>query len=308
MIHYKQRDMFYKWLIQIVVCVHWFNPFVYLLEKEVNKSCELSCDEKVISILDDKARREYGDTLISSLQSNNLYKSSLASVTLTEGAEQLKERLGAIMKFKKKSNGIIAITAIFSVFVCVCFFVTGAYAASSATNDNLALKDNEKLDEVSIKTESDRSITESEAVETVDAEDAVIMNTATVKGVTWYLVESEAHLRAIGTGQYGLDKNYMQNADITMSKTEWAPIGTESNPFTGQYNGNGCEIKGLTMTSPDVKIIGFFGFAENAQLYNITLRDLDIETAGGQGKSVGAVCARATDCNIHSNEVYSIYD
>ena len=308
MIHYKQRDMFYKWLIQIVVCVHWFNPFVYLLEKEVNKSCELSCDEKVISILDDKARREYGDTLISSLQSNNLYKSSLASVTLTEGAEQLKERLGAIMKFKKKSNGIIAITAIFSVFVCVCFFVTGAYAASSATNDNLALKDNEKLDEVSIKTESDRSITESEAVETVDAEDAVIMNTATVKGVTWYLVENEAHLRAIGTGQYGLDKNYMQNADITMSKTEWVPIGTESNPFTGQYNGNGYEIKGLTMASPTVKIIGFFGFAGNAQLYNITLRDLDIETAGGQGKSVGAICARATDCNIHSNEVYSIYD
>lgn len=65
LIHYKQRDMFYKWLIQIVVCVHWFNPLVYLLEKEVNKSCELSCDEKVISVLDDTVRREYGDTLIS---------------------------------------------------------------------------------------------------------------------------------------------------------------------------------------------------------------------------------------------------
>ena len=162
LIHYKQRDMFYKWLIQIVVCAHWFNPFVYLLEKEVNKSCELSCDEKVISILDDKARREYGDTLISFLQSNNLYKSSLASVTLTEGAEQLKERLGAIMKFKKKSKGIIAITAIFSVLVCVCFFVTGAYAASPATNNNLVLKDNGKPNEVSIKTESDRNIKETE--------------------------------------------------------------------------------------------------------------------------------------------------
>ena len=160
--HYKQRDMFYKWLIQIVVCVHWFNPFVYLLEKEVNKSCELSCDEKVIAVLDDKEKREYGDTLISFLKSNNLYKSSLASVTLTEGAEQLKERLGAIMKFKKKSKGIIAITAIFSVLVCVCFFVTGAYAASPATNNNLVLKDNGKPNEVSIKTESDRNIKETE--------------------------------------------------------------------------------------------------------------------------------------------------
>ena len=146
--HYKQRDMFYKWLIQIVVCVHWFNPFVYLLEKEVNKSCELSCDEKVIAVLDDKARREYGDTLISFLKSNNLYKSSLASVTLTEGAEQLKERLGAIMKFRKKSKVITAITAIFTVIVCVCFFVTGAYAAPSVANDMKTWKDSEILNEI----------------------------------------------------------------------------------------------------------------------------------------------------------------
>ena len=146
--HYKQRDMFYKWLIQIVVCVHWFNPFVYLLEKEVNKSCELSCDEKVISILNEKAKREYGDTLISFLKSNNLYKSSLASVTLTEGAEQLKERLGAIMKFRKKSKVITAITAIFTVIVCVCFFVTGAYAAPSAANDMKTWKDSEILNEI----------------------------------------------------------------------------------------------------------------------------------------------------------------
>ena len=148
LVHYRQRDMFYKWLIQIVVCAHWFNPFVYLLEKEVNKSCELSCDEKVISVLDDNARREYGDTLISFLKSNNLYKSSLASVTLTEGAEQLKERLGAIMKFRKKSKVIIAITAIFTVAVCICFFVTGAYAAPSVANDLKTWANSEILNEI----------------------------------------------------------------------------------------------------------------------------------------------------------------
>ncbi len=148
LIHYKQRDMFYKWLIQIVVCVHWFNPFVYLLEKEVNKSCELSCDEKVISVLDDTARREYGDILISFLKSNNLYKSSLASVTLTEGAKQLKERLGAIMKFREKSKVIIAITTIFTVAACVCFFVTGAYAAPSVANGMKPWVNSEILNEI----------------------------------------------------------------------------------------------------------------------------------------------------------------
>ena len=132
--HYKQRDMFYKWLIQIVVCAHWFNPFVYLLEKEVNKSCELSCDEKVISVLDDTARREYGDTLISFLKSNNLYKSSLASVTLTEGAEQLKERLGAIMNFKSKTKTIRVLTGILTLFILSGAVFIGGYSVSAAAD------------------------------------------------------------------------------------------------------------------------------------------------------------------------------
>ena len=132
--HYKQRDMFYKWLIQIVVCAHWFNPFVYLLEKEVNKSCELSCDEKVIAVLDDKARREYGDTLISFLKSNNLYKSSLASVTLSEGAEQIKERLGAIMNFKSKTKTIRVLTGILTLFILSGAVFIGGYSVSAAAD------------------------------------------------------------------------------------------------------------------------------------------------------------------------------
>ena len=132
--HYKQKDMFYKWLIQIVVCAHWFNPFVYLLEKEVNKSCELSCDEKVISVLDDTARREYGDTLISFLKSNNLYKSSLASVTLSEGAEQIKERLGAIMNFKSKTKTIRVLTGILTLFILSGAVFIGGYSVSAAAD------------------------------------------------------------------------------------------------------------------------------------------------------------------------------
>ena len=138
--HYKQRDMFYKWLIQIVVCAHWFNPFVYLLEKEVNKFCELSCDEKVISILDEKAKREYGDTLISFLKSNNPYKSSLASVTLTEGAEQLKERLGAIMNFKSKTKTIRVLTVILTLFILSGAVFIGGYSVSAATDSKVTSK------------------------------------------------------------------------------------------------------------------------------------------------------------------------
>lgn len=132
LIHYKQKDMFYKWLIQLVTCIHWFNPFVYLMEKEVNKSCELSCDEKLLSILDDQSRREYGDTLISFLKSNNLYKNSLASLTLTESAEQLKERLGSIMNYKTKTKLIRMMTCFLTLTIFLGAVFVGGYPISAA--------------------------------------------------------------------------------------------------------------------------------------------------------------------------------
>ncbi|MDE6364055.1 MAG: hypothetical protein K2L86_07285 [Lachnospiraceae bacterium] len=51
------------------------------------------------------------------------------------------------MKSKKKSKCMLAITAIFSVFGCVCFCVMAAYAAASAANDHLVLKGDEKQNE-----------------------------------------------------------------------------------------------------------------------------------------------------------------
>ena len=61
---------------------------------------------------------------------------SLVSVTLTDGAESLRERLGVIMKYKKKrSKGIRAVMAVCTAAVCACFMAAGAYAAPSAAHE-----------------------------------------------------------------------------------------------------------------------------------------------------------------------------
>lgn len=119
------------------------------------------------------------------------------------------------------------------------------------------------------------------------------IETLELNGTTYYLVFNEAQLRAIAAGVYGMDKNYMQQADIALSADEWTPIGTWENPFTGTFNGNGFEITGLTMTDPDAKLVGLFGVARGAELYNITMRDYDITSAGSNvsKKSVGAIAA-----------------
>lgn len=147
LVHYKRKDIFYKWFIQVIICIHWFNPFTRLLGKEVNKACELSGDEAVISLLDENERKAYGDTLLSFVQTKETYKNPFGTVTLTEGAKQLKERLGAIMYFKKKSGIIKIATVIATVILCFNFLAAGAYAAWSGRNivNNSAGQDNTEI-------------------------------------------------------------------------------------------------------------------------------------------------------------------
>lgn len=129
LIHYKRGDLFYKWLIQTVICIHWFNPFVYLLGREINGACELSCDEAVIDLFGEGAKRAYGDTLLSFIRTNTQTKgkNSFAAVMLTAGAKQIKERLGDIMEHRRKSKSMKAGMTVFAIGVCACFIGFGAY-------------------------------------------------------------------------------------------------------------------------------------------------------------------------------------
>ena len=127
--HLHRHDLLYKWLVQLLICLHWFNPFVYLLSRQVNRTCELACDEAVIASLppEDAARQTYGETLLAFCQ-QSAYKNSLAAITLTEGAAQLKERLGAIMNFQPKTKWHKAAALLLTAAVCFSFFMLGAYA------------------------------------------------------------------------------------------------------------------------------------------------------------------------------------
>lgn len=123
------------------------------------------------------------------------------------------------------------------------------------------------------------------------------MKTAVIGNDTWYLVETEAQLRAIAASEESLSRNYMQNADITVTSV-WTPIGTEDAPFTGIYNGNGFAIRGLRYKDNEQRR-GLFGYADYAYLHNITI----------VGLGTGPVAAinldgELTDCAVVSEEEY----
>lgn len=126
--HYRRLDILYKWLVQLALCLHWFNPFVYLMGREVNRMCELSCDERVMMPLSENARKAYGDTLLNAVGRCGSYKDSLSAIALQESKELIKERLNAILHYKNLSKTVRYASILFTGILIGSAAVLGAYA------------------------------------------------------------------------------------------------------------------------------------------------------------------------------------
>lgn len=127
--HYRRLDLCCKWLAEAAVCVHWFNPLVYVLRRELSRECELSCDESVLGRLDESGRRVYGASLLALARPVSGPTKNSMTLAMSRDGEQLKERLYAIMKFESKGklNGAVAVGV--AAALCLCGVLAGAYAA-----------------------------------------------------------------------------------------------------------------------------------------------------------------------------------
>ncbi len=134
LIHYKRRDMFYKWLVQVTVCLHWFNPLSHLMSREMTKDCEFSCDEAVLAKMGCDSAQDYGKTLLDAMAAVGKYKESLGAVTLSENKRLLKERLEAIMRFKGRSKTARLLAVVLALCVALGAAFIGVYPVL-ATSD-----------------------------------------------------------------------------------------------------------------------------------------------------------------------------
>ena len=110
--HLKRHDLWYKWLYQLALCVHWFNPFLHVFGKYLDRDCELSCDEAVIAPLSEEERRSYGNLLLDTAERQSRIHRSVLSATLSEGKENLRQRLQSILSFRKRGIAAAGLSAL----------------------------------------------------------------------------------------------------------------------------------------------------------------------------------------------------
>jgi beta-lactamase regulating signal transducer with metallopeptidase domain len=123
--HYRRRDLLYKWFVVLVSSLHWFNPLMILIRREISRACELSCDEAVVRYLDVVERQGYGETLLA-IASNKRLPTGIVTTTMCEEKLELKERLESIMTYKRKNVLMVAVSLTLTLLLAGCSVALGA--------------------------------------------------------------------------------------------------------------------------------------------------------------------------------------
>ena len=66
--HYKRKDILVNYLLVLLQCVHWFNPFIWFFFKKIREDMELATDEMVVSKLNEDEYKNYARTIITIIE------------------------------------------------------------------------------------------------------------------------------------------------------------------------------------------------------------------------------------------------
>ncbi len=130
--HFRRKDLWKKLLFLMVRCAHWFNPIVYLLNRDFSRWLETSCDEYVVSSLDRDQRKEYGRLLIDYAPASR-YAGPKLYVSFASCRYKLKRRISIMLNSNKKTRSLLGL--VLAIALVVGCLATTALAAS-VDNDN----------------------------------------------------------------------------------------------------------------------------------------------------------------------------
>lgn len=99
-IHIRRFHNLWKIVSIIAICVHWFNPSVWIMYILFNRDLEISCDEEVLSIHGENDKEVYALALINLAEKT----ASISLLCNGFGKNAIKERIVSIMKYKKTTT------------------------------------------------------------------------------------------------------------------------------------------------------------------------------------------------------------
>lgn len=97
--------------------------------------------------------------------------------------------------------------------------------------------------------------------------------------------------------------NFKVQKNIELSSSNWVGLGTETNPFTGVFDGNNKTISGLKFSGESAFAVGLFACAKDATIKNLNIINPLIETSSTI--DAGAIVGKGSNLKFENVSVSS---
>ncbi len=169
--HLKRKDHWWKPLGYLLLCIYWFQPLCWAAYAMLCKDIELACDEKAAKDMAFHEKKEYSKILLSCTKQRSL----VMACPLAFGEVGIKERVKAVLNYKKSSLWVIIAALAVCVILGICFLTNPAKEIASLEEDN---ENNQSLgqapdDEIAAQEETPEKDISSQVEETPAERDSV---------------------------------------------------------------------------------------------------------------------------------------
>lgn len=115
--HISRKDYLWKPVGFLLLTIHWFNPLMWLGYVLLCRDIELACDEKVIRKFDVEQKADYSQALLSC----SVNRRMITACPLAFGETSVKERVSAVLNYRKPAIWLVVFAVIISSIIAVCF-------------------------------------------------------------------------------------------------------------------------------------------------------------------------------------------
>ena len=199
--HIKHCDHIIKVIAYVALCIHWFNPLVWLSYVLFCKDMEMSCDEAVIKKMGEGIRADYSASLLALSTRHHII-----GIPVDFGEGDTKGRIKNLARFRKIKPAVIVVLVI-GVVILIVFL---AFNNKSSNSDVNGLNDEGSTVE---KQEESNKVNENELLKLdINIEDFYLKKTG--DPANFYYIDEENVLWGSGRNEYGQLCQGMQDSEF----------------------------------------------------------------------------------------------
>ncbi|MBU9726745.1 DUF4825 domain-containing protein [Lachnospiraceae bacterium ASD4241] len=205
--HYRHRDYLWALIRIFCLCIHWFNPLVWLAAVLSRRDSELACDEGTVRKLGNENRVEYGRMIIEmSTAPTKPSQLFCCATTMTGGKEEMTERIRRIARQPKTLLATLAAVVIVTVAAVALTFGSAANISGSKPDEVQDLNTQElwnaRTSYVGDNSAVGRLLGLLPLPEGLHHDHFELLTSGNERGVTWVLKEDGDSHTSVSPGQF----------------------------------------------------------------------------------------------------------